>query len=194
MNGCYDGNECIQWHVCRPGSCKVREQVDKLRSQQYEDAQTQAPGYTGEETEIIQHDTGSVQDIYRDTEFIAGQLNVVYTNDPATGELTRAIGNVEPETMSYNVFQFRDDLSLSEEEIAALRERFLQTSNRVAEMWVPSLPPQVVEDHEANSMTRTYPKKHRCPACWLVSLLPGHHRCAHGRLVCEQCELEAGGW
>jgi hypothetical protein len=34
------------------------------------------------------------------------------------------------------------------------------------------------------------PKRHRCLACWLVSLLPGHDRCEHGHLEsgCEACE------
>jgi hypothetical protein len=33
------------------------------------------------------------------------------------------------------------------------------------------------------------PKRHRCLACWLVSLLPGHDRCSHGYLEsgCEIC-------
>jgi hypothetical protein len=33
------------------------------------------------------------------------------------------------------------------------------------------------------------PKRHRCLACWLVSLLPGHGRCEHGWLEsgCEEC-------
>jgi hypothetical protein len=33
------------------------------------------------------------------------------------------------------------------------------------------------------------PKRHRCLACWLVSLLPGHDRCSHGYLEggCETC-------
>jgi hypothetical protein len=36
------------------------------------------------------------------------------------------------------------------------------------------------------------PERHRCLACWLVALLPGHDRCPHGRLSCEECsEL---GW
>lgn len=35
------------------------------------------------------------------------------------------------------------------------------------------------------------PKRHRCLACWLVSLLPGHDRCQHGRLTgCEECESD----
>ena len=33
------------------------------------------------------------------------------------------------------------------------------------------------------------PERHRCLACWLVSLLPGHDRCQHGYLTgCEECE------
>jgi hypothetical protein len=36
--------------------------------------------------------------------------------------------------------------------------------------------------------------RHRCLFCWLVAFLPDHHRCPHGRLDCEQCELEAEGW
>jgi hypothetical protein len=37
--------------------------------------------------------------------------------------------------------------------------------------------------------SRREPKRHRCLACWLVSLLPGHGRCAHGYLesACETC-------
>lgn len=31
------------------------------------------------------------------------------------------------------------------------------------------------------------PRRHRCIACWLVSLLPGHTRCPHGFLECEDC-------
>jgi hypothetical protein len=33
------------------------------------------------------------------------------------------------------------------------------------------------------------PKRHRCLACWLVSLLPGHDRCSHGYAEsgCERC-------
>ena len=33
------------------------------------------------------------------------------------------------------------------------------------------------------------PERHRCLACWLVSLLPGHTRCEHGWLEtgCEEC-------
>jgi hypothetical protein len=33
------------------------------------------------------------------------------------------------------------------------------------------------------------PKRHRCLACWLVSLLPGHDRCSHGYAEsgCETC-------
>jgi hypothetical protein len=31
------------------------------------------------------------------------------------------------------------------------------------------------------------PKRHRCLACWLASLLPGHERCKHGRLSCDDC-------
>ncbi len=31
------------------------------------------------------------------------------------------------------------------------------------------------------------PRRHRCIACWLVSLLPGHSRCQHGYLECEDC-------
>jgi hypothetical protein len=31
------------------------------------------------------------------------------------------------------------------------------------------------------------PRYHRCIACWLVSLLPGHDRCEHGRLDCDDC-------
>jgi hypothetical protein len=33
------------------------------------------------------------------------------------------------------------------------------------------------------------PTRHRCLACWLVSLLPGHDRCEHGWLEsgCEEC-------
>jgi hypothetical protein len=36
---------------------------------------------------------------------------------------------------------------------------------------------------------RREPKRHRCLACWLVSLLPGHGRCSHGYLEsgCETC-------
>ena len=174
MKGCYDNGECIQWHVCRPGSCKVREQVEKLRSQEHEDADTITPRhtYTGEETEII-----------------AGQLNRVYVEDPNTGEITRVIGNVEPETMSYNVFEFNGDLSLTEEEVAGFRNRFNELNNRATNIWYPSLP----EYEPSNAMTREY-RKHRCLVCWIVGLLPGHHRCPHGRLVCERCEVEAAGW
>jgi hypothetical protein len=31
------------------------------------------------------------------------------------------------------------------------------------------------------------PPWHRCAFCWLVSLLPGHDRCEHGRLSCDDC-------
>jgi hypothetical protein len=33
------------------------------------------------------------------------------------------------------------------------------------------------------------PRRHRCLACWLVSLLPGHDRCGHGYIEggCETC-------
>lgn len=31
------------------------------------------------------------------------------------------------------------------------------------------------------------PHRHRCLACWFVSLLPGHDRCHHGRLMCDDC-------
>lgn len=31
------------------------------------------------------------------------------------------------------------------------------------------------------------PRRHRCLFCWLVSLLPGHERCNHGRMVCDDC-------
>lgn len=31
------------------------------------------------------------------------------------------------------------------------------------------------------------PHRHRCLACWFVSLLPGHDRCTHGRLMCDDC-------
>jgi hypothetical protein len=33
------------------------------------------------------------------------------------------------------------------------------------------------------------PKRHRCLACWLLSLLPGHDRCSHGYAEsgCETC-------
>lgn len=36
------------------------------------------------------------------------------------------------------------------------------------------------------------PRRHRCLACWLVSLLPGHDRCTHGRLDCDDCREAAG--
>jgi hypothetical protein len=31
------------------------------------------------------------------------------------------------------------------------------------------------------------PRYHRCLFCWLLSLLPGHDRCEHGRLYCDDC-------
>jgi hypothetical protein len=31
---------------------------------------------------------------------------------------------------------------------------------------------------------------HRCLACWLVSLLPGHDRCEHGYLMCDDCRSD----
>jgi len=31
------------------------------------------------------------------------------------------------------------------------------------------------------------PKRHRCLACWLISHLPGHERCKHGYLRCDDC-------
>ena len=31
------------------------------------------------------------------------------------------------------------------------------------------------------------PPWHRCVFCWLLSLLPGHERCEHGRLSCDDC-------
>jgi hypothetical protein len=34
------------------------------------------------------------------------------------------------------------------------------------------------------------PRYHRCLACWLVSLLPGHDRCQHGRLYCDDCRSD----
>jgi hypothetical protein len=30
-------------------------------------------------------------------------------------------------------------------------------------------------------------KPHKCLFCWLLSKLPGHERCRHGRLECEDC-------
>lgn len=32
------------------------------------------------------------------------------------------------------------------------------------------------------------PKRHRCLICWLVALLPGHDRCEHGRIACDDCD------
>jgi len=32
------------------------------------------------------------------------------------------------------------------------------------------------------------PRRHRCLACWLISLLPGHDRCEHGYLTCDECD------
>jgi hypothetical protein len=165
MKGCYDGGECVQWHACRPGDCAVREQVERMRSQEHEEAQTQRLAYTGEETE-----------------FIPGDLLHDYIEHPYTGQETRVIGNVEPETMSYRIFEFRKDQSLNEEEVANLRDRFTDLNNRSMSIWCPSEP--------TNAMART----HHCLFCWLVSKLPGHHRCDHGRLVCEQCELRSAGW
>ena len=34
------------------------------------------------------------------------------------------------------------------------------------------------------------PRYHRCLACWLVSLLPGHYRCEHGYLICDDCRSD----
>ena len=34
------------------------------------------------------------------------------------------------------------------------------------------------------------PPWHRCLACWLISLLPGHDRCEHGRLGCDDCRSD----
>ena len=34
------------------------------------------------------------------------------------------------------------------------------------------------------------PPYHRCLACWLISLLPGHDRCEHGRLSCDDCRSD----
>ena len=34
------------------------------------------------------------------------------------------------------------------------------------------------------------PRYHRCLVCWLVSKLPGHGRCQHGRLGCDECESD----
>jgi hypothetical protein len=31
------------------------------------------------------------------------------------------------------------------------------------------------------------PPWHRCVLCRLISLLPGHDRCEHGRLSCDDC-------
>jgi hypothetical protein len=31
------------------------------------------------------------------------------------------------------------------------------------------------------------PRRHRCLACWLASLLPGHDRCRHGYMTCDDC-------
>ncbi len=31
------------------------------------------------------------------------------------------------------------------------------------------------------------PPLHRCLACWLIGKLPGHDRCAHGRITCDYC-------
>lgn len=31
------------------------------------------------------------------------------------------------------------------------------------------------------------PERHRCVVCWLVSKLPGHNRCDHGRMSCDDC-------
>ena len=31
------------------------------------------------------------------------------------------------------------------------------------------------------------PSWHRCVFCWLISWLPGHDRCEHGRLSCDDC-------
>ena len=172
MKGCYDGDECIQRHVCKPGSCVVRERVEALSSREHEEAHT----------EVLHNVVRINQNTDEPTEIIPG-------------EPTRILGNVEPETMSYQFFRHREDLSLTEEEIQGLRERFMDANDRARGMWIPSLPPQAVADYEAgqNAMTRHYPK-HRCLLCWLISKLPGHHRCPHGRLVCEQCEVEASGW
>lgn len=31
------------------------------------------------------------------------------------------------------------------------------------------------------------PERHRCVLCWLLAKLPGHDRCDHGRLNCDDC-------
>lgn len=31
------------------------------------------------------------------------------------------------------------------------------------------------------------PRRHRCLFCWVVSRLPGHERCDHGRMACDDC-------
>ena len=143
---CYDGGTCVQWRVCKAGDCAVREQVEEMRSREFEEAQTQRIGYTGEETQIINH----------------------VIDDPAYG------------------FVLREDLSLSEDEVAGLQSKFDKVNGRVANTWIqaPSQP-QIQHDHN---------RRHICFVCMVVSWLPGHHRCPHGRLVCERCELEAAGW
>lgn len=34
------------------------------------------------------------------------------------------------------------------------------------------------------------PRRHRCLFCWLISLLPRHDRCDHGRLCCDDCRSD----
>lgn len=204
MNGCYDGGECIQWHVCCPGSCRVRERVNTLCSPEHESEDTVAPHrrYNGEETQVI--DTGSIADIYRDTEMINAESIITGDQIAAAsvimfpeGQPTQIIGTVEPNTMDFRTFQFREDLSMTEEEIQQLRDRFDAANLRAANMWIPTAPLEVEPLEEAQPIgseyTRTYPR-HRCLVCWIVSKLPNHHLCPHGRLVCEGCELEAAGW
>jgi len=72
---------------------------------------------------------------------------------------------------------------LSEEAISEIRERFQQANHKAQTIW--GINPVIQPNNN---------RKHVCVFCWIVGLLPWHHRCPHGRLVCERCEVEAAGW
>ena len=119
-NECYDGEPCVQWHVCKPGDCAVRDQVDRMR---HEEAPTQ----------------------------------IIYSKE-----------------------------KISEETLNDIRRRFEKANAKAENIWIPAKPIREIQpDHN---------RRHICIVCCLVSWLPGHYRCGHGRIVCERCEVEAAGW
>jgi hypothetical protein len=81
---------------------------------------------------------------------------------------------------------FRPNHDLTEEEVQMLRDRFEKIQHNAQAVWYPQKPVREIQsDHN---------RRHICLVCMFVSWLPGHHRCPHGRLVCERCEVEAAGW